>query len=375
MGGQSGPTMDSGDFVDESDYAPSSRPKTIQGGSSKTMVGSGGPDSYHVVFVKDNVFVHPTQNASERIGGRLRLIKQGASLFMTWIPNSVPGGGRRGASVMKAADKVSLAEMRSIRRHTPAFGMQHIIIVLTSGLAFPPLHFHTGGVREFLSTLRNHALLVRSNDDPNVYLVNDVQDPLQRSLTSLELTEVPSVGVGVESAPVVTKIEETVQPAVEESSTSSSSLQASVHEQGPRREASREFINVLEKFSMVTKFARDTTAHLFGESRLLGNSEMDLDRAPMRRPNEGSIFRNNIEMSSIDKAQRISQAATAKEDDKMEQLEKENVKDTDIEKVRKSADEEASTNVGTFELVDGTQVSCTFQAHLVPFTIWFSHVT
>lgn len=30
MGGQSGPTMDSGDFVDESDYAPSSRPKTIQ---------------------------------------------------------------------------------------------------------------------------------------------------------------------------------------------------------------------------------------------------------------------------------------------------------------------------------------------------------
>jgi len=363
MGGQSGPTMDSGDFVDESDYAPSSRPKTTQGGSSKTMVGSGGPDSYQVVFVKDNVFVHPTQNASERIGGRLRLIKQGASLFMTWIPNSVQGGGRRGASVMKAADKdrnlytiraVSLGEMRSIRRHTPAFGMQHIIIVLTSGLAFPPLHFHTGGVREFLSTLRNHALLVRSNDDPNVYLVNDVQDPLQRSLTSLELTEVPSVGVGVEPAPVVTKVDETVQPVVEESSTSSS-MQTSVHEQGPRREASREFINVLEKFSMVTKFARDTTAHLFGESRLLGNSEMDLDRAPMRRQNEGSIFRNNIEMSSIDKAQRISQAATAKEDDMKEQVEKEKVKDTDIEKVRKSADEEASTNVGTFELVDGTQ--------------------
>lgn len=46
------------------------------------MVGSGGPDSYQVVFVKDNVSVHPTQNASERISGRLRLIKQGASLFM-----------------------------------------------------------------------------------------------------------------------------------------------------------------------------------------------------------------------------------------------------------------------------------------------------
>ena len=29
---------------------------------------------------------------------------------------------------------VSLAEMRSIRRHTPAFGLQYIIIVLTSGI-------------------------------------------------------------------------------------------------------------------------------------------------------------------------------------------------------------------------------------------------
>lgn len=104
----------------------------------------------------------------------------------------------------------------------------------------------------------------------------------QRSLTSLELTEVTPVAVVVEPAPVATKKDETVQPAGAEESSTSSSLQTSFYRQGPRREASREIINVLEKFSMVTKFARDTTAHLFGESRLLGNSEMDLDRAPMR---------------------------------------------------------------------------------------------
>ena len=44
--------------------------------------GSGTPDSYQIVFVKDNVSVHPTQYARERISGRLRLIKQEASLFM-----------------------------------------------------------------------------------------------------------------------------------------------------------------------------------------------------------------------------------------------------------------------------------------------------
>lgn len=105
---------------------------------------------------------------------------------------------------------------------------------------------------------------------------------LQRSLTSLELTEVTPVAMVVEPAPTVTTKDETVQPVLEESPASSSSLQTSVNRQGPRREASKEMMNVLEKFSMVTKFARDTTAHLFGESRLLGNSEMDLDRAPVR---------------------------------------------------------------------------------------------
>ncbi|KAG0571729.1 hypothetical protein KC19_VG037600 [Ceratodon purpureus] len=306
MGGQTGPTMDSGDFIDESDYTSSAQAvissKTIQGGSSslsgnesgKMMVGNGGPDSFKVVFVKDNVSVHPTQNASERISSRLRLIKQGASLFMTGIPYTVQGGGRQGLSIMKSAEKdrnlytiraVSLAEMRSIRRHTPPFALQYIIVVLTSGHVFPPLYFHIGGVQEFLSTLRNHALLVRSNDDSNVYLMNDVQDPLQRSLISLKLIVVTRVAVVVEPPPIVTKKDETVQPV--EESPARASMQTSVYRQFPPREASREILNVLEKFSMVTKFARDTTAHLFGESRLLGNSEMEFDRGPMRLRNEG----------------------------------------------------------------------------------------
>ncbi|KAG0553435.1 hypothetical protein KC19_12G011400 [Ceratodon purpureus] len=364
MGGQSGPTMDSGDFIDESDYKSSAQAvkssKTIQGGSSslsgsesgKMMVGNGGPDSYEVVFVKDNVSVHPTQNASERISGRLRLIKQGASLFMTWIPYTVKGGGRQGSSIMKSAEKVSLAEMRSIRRHTPPFGLQYIIIVLTSGLAFPPLYFHTGGVREFLSTLRNHALLVRSNDDSNVYLVNDVQDPLQRSLTSLELTEVTPVAVVVEPPPIVTKKDETVQPV--EESPASTSMQTSVYRQGPRREASREIINVLEKFSMVTKFARDTTAHLFGESRLLGNSEMDFDRGPMRLRNEGSVSKSTGELPPVDGAQepvKDGKEAAAKDEGK----DTKKAQDEESEKQKRIANEEASTNVGSFELVDGTK--------------------
>ena len=47
-----------------------------------------------------------------------------------------------------------------------------------------------GGLKLFLSALRQHAHLVRSAEDPQTYLVNDIADPLQRSLHSLELTDV-----------------------------------------------------------------------------------------------------------------------------------------------------------------------------------------
>lgn len=39
-----------------------------------------------------------------------------------------------------------------------------------------------GGVKAFLSCLRQHAPLLRSADDPSTFLVNDTADPLQRSL-------------------------------------------------------------------------------------------------------------------------------------------------------------------------------------------------
>jgi hypothetical protein len=96
-------------------------------------------------------------------------------IVQTWIPYNLqggfvkdgafllPNGGRRTGSDrnLYTIRAVSLAEMRSIRRHTPTLGWQYIIIVLTSGLAFPPLYFNNGGVREFLATLKAHAILVR----------------------------------------------------------------------------------------------------------------------------------------------------------------------------------------------------------------------
>ncbi|XLR10941.1 hypothetical protein S83_038879, partial [Arachis hypogaea] len=103
-------------------------------------------DDAEIVFLKDNVAIHPTQFASERISGRLKLFKQGTSLFMTWVPYK---GHRSEASLSEKERSlytiraVPFTDIRSIQRHSPALGWQYIIVVLSSGLAYPPLYFYT----------------------------------------------------------------------------------------------------------------------------------------------------------------------------------------------------------------------------------------
>ncbi|KAJ9141008.1 hypothetical protein P3X46_031593 [Hevea brasiliensis] len=143
---------------------------------------SSEPEGAEVVYLKDNVTIHPTQFASERISGRLKLIKQGASLFMTWIPykgqatNARLSEKDRSLYTIRA---VPFTDVRSIRRHTPTLGWQYIIVVLSSGLAFPPFYFYNGGVKEFLATMKQHVFIVRSLEDANVFVVNDFQNPVQ----------------------------------------------------------------------------------------------------------------------------------------------------------------------------------------------------
>ncbi|XP_021760760.1 TBC1 domain family member 15-like isoform X2 [Chenopodium quinoa] len=228
------------DLSDDADYAASQQ----QGSQSMMRSDSGRrsePEGSEIVYMKDNVSIHPTQYMSERISGRLKLVKQGDSLFMTWIPYK----GQNTNARLSERDRnlytirpLPFTDVRSIRRHTPPLGWQYIIVVLSSGLAFPPLYFYNGGVKEFLTTIKQHVSLVRSADDANVFIVNDFQDPLQKTLSSLELPGVVSV-----AAP---------------STNASAAVSPTQGNQGRT--------DVLEKFSLVTKFARETTSQLFGES-------------------------------------------------------------------------------------------------------------
>ncbi|XP_028781402.1 TBC1 domain family member 15 isoform X2 [Neltuma alba] len=259
------------DLSDDADYAAS-----LQQGSASMMLKSDSaksssprePEGAEIVYTRDNVAIHPSNFASERISGRLKLIKQNSSLFVTWIPYK----GNSSTAKLSEKDKnlytiraVPVSDIRSIRRHAPPLGWQYIIIVLSSGLAYPPLYFYSGGVKEFLATIKQHVFLTRSADDVNLFLVNDFQDPLQKTLSSLELPRAIPLARGPSNMSLdESSLDENQGSGVNDGSASAFHYHGrprnKVHD--PARDLS---IQVLEKFSRVTKFARETTSQLFSE--------------------------------------------------------------------------------------------------------------
>ncbi|KAG7533958.1 Small G protein signaling modulator 1/2 Rab-binding domain [Arabidopsis thaliana x Arabidopsis arenosa] len=276
------------DLSDDADYAASQQ----QGSASMMRSDSGkrsSPSEHEdaeLIYLKDNVAIHPTQFASERISGRLKLTKQDSVLFLSWIPYK----GQTSNAKLSEKDRslytitaVPFTEVRSIRRHTPTLGWQYVIVVLSSGLAFPPLYFYNGGVREFLAIVKQHVFLARSSEDPNVFIVNDFQSPLQRTLSSLELPSSLPVASGQSVYPLDggSSNENQGRTSADIGNRVSSVIQSGLRKQkshDPTRDLS---IHLLEKFSLVTKFARDTTTQLFSENNGFGTVDKRWNNLPI----------------------------------------------------------------------------------------------
>ncbi|XP_055822725.1 uncharacterized protein LOC129891401 isoform X2 [Solanum dulcamara] len=279
--------LDLHDFSDDAYYAASMQ----QGSASMTRSGNGNQNSSseqisaEIVYLKDDVAIRPTQHAWERIRGRLKLIKHGDSLLMTWIPYD----GQSSSARLSEKDKslytiraVPFSDIRSIRRHTPTFGCQYAITVLSSGLAFPPLYFYNGGLKEFLATIKQHFFLVRSAEDANIFLVNDLQNPLQRSLSSLEFPRAVSVANSPTSsvAPSESSFSPTDGEALDKNS-------AYIQQNGRQRQKHNDprhlSIQVLEKFSLVTRFAREAKSQFLREAHgdgFISNAMRKHDKKP-----------------------------------------------------------------------------------------------
>ncbi|KAL6912246.1 hypothetical protein ACP4OV_001051 [Aristida adscensionis] len=310
------------DFSDDSDYAAAASASSHTAMGDLADKGSDEAARVDVVYEKERVTIHPTQYGSGRISGKLRLFLQQGSLFLSWEPNE--GVDSLSTSSMNleiekyrnlyTIKALPLSDVRFIRKHTPTFGFDYIIIVLSSGLAFPPFYFYSGGIRELFATLKHHVFIIRSDDDPNVFLVNDFQDPLQKSLSSLELPGVATVANAMSrqnSLSFTGSVDETRHVDDGKHAASSSMSQYGSKQKHRTNDPGRDLsIQVLEKFSLVTKFARDTTSSLFRDNSgsyaygrqqeyILDNKVSDKHRNQQITPEKTSVSSDPLESDNL----------------------------------------------------------------------------
>lgn len=183
------------------------------------------------LFCKDNVYVHPQGPASEGIRGFMSILYQPSAaeecdsgeIIVTWIPHYMlspseddgmptfvniagsstteqPAADNSTCIFVNASDSttelyticIPLLELKSIRRHIPSllgFTAPHVILQSKGGVAFPPLYFHSGGVRELFATLSRYCHLSKDENQPNLFYVNDDTTALGRSLQSLQIID------------------------------------------------------------------------------------------------------------------------------------------------------------------------------------------
>eukprot|EP00193_Tetraselmis_chui_P017368 CAMPEP_0177782312 /NCGR_PEP_ID=MMETSP0491_2-20121128/18382_1 /TAXON_ID=63592 /ORGANISM="Tetraselmis chuii, Strain PLY429" /LENGTH=709 /DNA_ID=CAMNT_0019302567 /DNA_START=173 /DNA_END=2302 /DNA_ORIENTATION=+ len=257
------------------------------------------PNDTEVIYVREDVSVWPTRR--DHIDGRLTLIKQASVTFVAWLPythgtlnqdgtfSATPQVGAGKASnnwhsdrTMYAVHPIPLSEIKAIRKTVPTIGWHYLCIVLVNGLTLPPLYFNNGGVRAFLAALKQHAFLMKSPEDPTTYLVNDTVDPLQRSLTSLELADVligaPPPGASATWGPHHGDV------------AASWCIGEGGHYGGFGHHShmngnglSSMSMHIIEQFSRVARMARDTTSSLEEVGGAQSSSPM-FARAPLQEP-------------------------------------------------------------------------------------------
>ncbi|KAF2071930.1 hypothetical protein CYY_006745 [Polysphondylium violaceum] len=161
---------------------------------------------HRILFSKENVFIYPPE-VEKGIKGTLSICSlDKGSLYLLWMPANEYSGGNSSndgndnnndTTIQEELEmnptslvvRVHIKELKSIKKYTPTIGTPYIIITSKSGTAFYPFFFEQGGVREFLKCLSSIIHLKKSNIDPNFFIVVDLTDPIQRSLSHMNLSE------------------------------------------------------------------------------------------------------------------------------------------------------------------------------------------
>ncbi|KYQ88488.1 RabGAP/TBC domain-containing protein [Tieghemostelium lacteum] len=162
-----------------------------------------------VLFSKQNVFIYPPE-IEKGLNGTISIssIDKG-SIYLMWTPlpsneqedaiqsatspSPSPSTSLNSSRNIEILDnwnvKVHVKELKSIKKYTPTIGTPYIILNTKKNITVPPFFFEQGGVRELLKSLGSIIQLKKSSLDSNIFNVVDFSDPLQRSISSINLSD------------------------------------------------------------------------------------------------------------------------------------------------------------------------------------------
>lgn len=85
--------------------------------------------------------------------------------------------------------KIPLHQVHSIKRVVPTLGSgtPYVIVSTDKGVALPPFYFTNGGIKELFKALKQCAFVTTSDEDSNLFLINDTANMLVKSLSSLDI--------------------------------------------------------------------------------------------------------------------------------------------------------------------------------------------
>ena len=179
-----------------------------------------------VVFEQEDVFVHtavPTSTFYDNIiRGKLCIVEHAGQTFIHWMPitDISPSvdfevhplhSGEFEYGVVTTQDssesinqpskttpntaagdisthiRFSVMMLHSIRRSDPRLAWSYAVFILKDGSTQPALHFHSGGIKNMISSLQRYIWLTRSPLNLKLYIVQEKADVMDSNLNQLEL--------------------------------------------------------------------------------------------------------------------------------------------------------------------------------------------
>lgn len=173
---------------ESSEFSDDSTPTATDDDDDDLTVG-------RILFSAENVAIWPTP--SEQIPGRFTLISQNEAIYLAWIPyhTNTSSSTAKDLALYAVQPIPVLSSVQAVKRHISPLRPHTLTFILQDGVSLAPFHFQQGAIKSLFCALREHVNLLRSYDDPSVYLIrlSGIENSMHASVAAIQAEDPDSM--------------------------------------------------------------------------------------------------------------------------------------------------------------------------------------